>query len=96
MNNNAFRKQQFNFVSDLRILENQRNTLLDRLLTFEEVSLRNADLIIENADLLYKNGEIEYLEYIKSIGQAIDMKLGYLDSLNDYNKVTMQMNYLIK
>ncbi len=96
MYNNAFRRQELNFISDLMILQNQRNTLLDRLVTFEEVSLRNADLITENADLLYKNGEIEYLEYIRSIGQAINMKLGYLDSLYDYDVVTLKMNYLIK
>jgi cobalt-zinc-cadmium resistance protein CzcA len=96
MYNNSYRKQRFNVLSDLMILKNQQITLLDRLQTYEEISLRNADLIIENADLLYRNGEIEYLEYIRSIGQAINMKLGYLDSLYDYDVVTLKMNYLIK
>ncbi len=96
MYNNSYQRQRLKIMSEWNILESQRNTLLDRLITFEEVSLRNADLIIENADLLYKNGEIEYLEYIRSIGQAINMKLGYLDSLNDYNQVTLQMKYLLK
>jgi len=96
MYNNSYQKQRFNVLSNLMILKNQQNTLLDRLQTYQEVSLRNADLIMENADLLYKNGEIEYLEYIRSIGQAINMKLGYLDSLYDYDVVTLKMNYLIK
>jgi cobalt-zinc-cadmium resistance protein CzcA len=96
MYNNSFQKQRFNLLSDLMVFRNQQNTLLDRLQTYEEISLRNADLIIENADLLYKNGEIEYLEYIRSIGQAINMKLGYLDSLYDYDVVTLKINFLIK
>jgi len=96
MYNNSYQKQRFNVLSDLLVLKNQQITLLDRLQTYEEVSLKNADLIIENADLLYRNGEIEYLEYIRSIGQAINMKLGYLDSLYDYDVVTLKMNYLIK
>jgi cobalt-zinc-cadmium resistance protein CzcA len=83
-------------LSDLRVLDVQRNTLIDQLETFELVSLRNANLIMDNADLLYKNGEIEYLEYIRSIGQAISMKLNYLDNLHEYNLVTLKMNYLVK
>jgi len=94
--NNAFQQQYLSMLADLRVLSNQRNTLLDMLDTYERVSLRNADLIMENADLLFKNGEIEYLEYITSIGQALSMKLVYLDSINEYNLVTLKMNYLVK
>ena len=83
-------------MRDLTVLNKQRNTLIDKLETYENVSLRNAELILENADLLYRNGEIEYLEYIRSVGQAISMKLSYLDNLHEYNTVTLKMNYLVK
>jgi len=96
MENNRFRQQYLTILSDLRVLSNQRNTLINMIESYEKVSLHNADLIMENADLLYKNGEIEYLEFIRSIGQAISMKLSYLDSLNEYNLVTLKMNYLVK
>ena len=96
MMNNAFQQRRFGMRSDLKVLNNQRNMLIDKIATYERISLRNAELISENADLLYKNGEIEYLEYIRSIGQAITMKLSYLDNLNDYNLITLKMNYLVK
>lgn len=96
MSNNAFQQQKFSMMSDLRVLNNQRNTLIDKIETYERTSLKNADLIMENAELLYRNGEIEYLEYIRSIGQAISMKLSYLDNLHEYNKITQKMNYLVK
>ena len=83
-------------MSDLKVLNNQRNTLIDKISTYESTSLRNAELIIENAELLYRNGEIEYLEYIRSIGQAISMKLSYVDNLHEYNMITQKMNYLVK
>ena len=83
-------------ISDLKVLSSQRNILIDKIETYERTSLRNADLIMENAELLYRNGEIEYLEYIRSIGQAISMKLSYLDNLNEYNQVTQKMNYVVK
>ena len=93
---NAFRQQRFNMLSDLIVLNNQRNTLLERMNSYERVSLRNAGLISQNANLLFQNGEIEYLEYIRSIGQAISIRLGYLDTVHEYNRVTLQMNYLVK
>ncbi len=96
MENNRFRQQYLTILSDLRVLNNQRNTLINAIDSYERVSLPNANLIMENADLLYKNGEIEYLEFIRSIGQAISMKLSYLDTLHQYNLVTLKMNYLVK
>jgi len=96
MSSNAFQQQKFSMMSDLKVLNNQRQTLIDKIETYERTSLKNADLIMENAELLYRNGEIEYLEYIRSIGQAISMKLSYLDNLHEYNQITQKMNYLVK
>ncbi len=93
---NSFKQQRFSMISDLKVLNNLRNILLDKIDSYERISLKNADLIMSNADLLYKNGEIEYLEYIRSIGQAISMKLNYLDNLNEYNQATLKINYIIK
>ena len=93
---NKVQKHRFSMLSDLKVLSDQRNALMEKLDSYEKVSLKNADLIMENADLLYKNGEIEYLEYIRSIGQAISMKLNYLDNLHECNLVTLKMNYLVK
>ena len=96
MSSNAFEQRKFSMLSDLKVLNAQRNTLADKLETYERSSLKNAGLIMENADLLYRNGEIEYLEYIRSIGQAISIKLNYLDNLHELNQVTLRMNYLVK
>ena len=96
ISSNTYMRQKHQLVSDLKTLNKQRTTLQDKLETYENISLRNAELIVENADLLYRNGEIEYLEYIRSIGQAINMRLNYLDNLYEYNLVTLRMNYLVK
>ena len=96
MSSNAFEQRKFSMLTDLKVLNAQRNTLADKLETYERSSLKNAGLIMENADVLYRNGEIEYLEYIRSIGQAISIKLNYLDNLHELNRVTLRMNYLVK
>ncbi|NJN25402.1 MAG: CusA/CzcA family heavy metal efflux RND transporter [Cyclobacteriaceae bacterium] len=93
---NVVEQRGFELASELKVLNTRRRTLADKLLTYERNMLKNASLIIENAGLLYRNGEIEYLEYIRSISQAIDIKLNYLDNLNELNQLTIQMNYLIK
>lgn len=94
--NNAFQQKRFSMMSDLRTLNKQRITLSEKLETYERTSLKQADLIMDNAELLYRSGEIEYLEYIRSIGQAITIKLNYLDNLNEFNQVTLRINYLVK
>lgn len=93
---NTYQLQRFSIVNDLQVLHNQRKTLIEKLDAYERTSLRNANLIMENAGILYKNGEIGYLEYIRSIGQVIQIKLGYLDNLHAYNQVTLKINYLLK
>ena len=94
--NNAFQQKRFSMLSDLQVLYTQRNALADKLETYERTSLKNAGLITLNADLLYRSGEIEYMEYIRSIGQAISIKLNYLDNLQEFNRATLRMNYLVK
>lgn len=96
VNQNAYQRQQFQMISDLQVLNDQRNMLIDKINTYQRTALRNAEIIVENAELLYKNGEIEYLEFIRSIGQAISMRLNYLDNIYEYNQVTLKMNYLLK
>ena len=61
---------------------------------YEEAALVQSDLIIKNAALGYYAGEIEYIEFLENTRQGFDIKLGYLEALNDYNQVVIQLEYL--
>lgn len=50
--------------------------------------------IIKMAELSYKQGEIDIFKYLQSIETASQLKLNYLQSLNDYNQTVIKLNYL--
>ena len=54
----------------------------------------NANLIQTQAQNSFQAGEIGYLEFFQAINQARTIKLNYLQTLNQYNQATIEMDYL--
>jgi cobalt-zinc-cadmium resistance protein CzcA len=64
------------------------------LLEFYETSgLKQAEEIISAATLSYRSGEISFAELGQFLSQAIGIRQGYLDVLNQYNQSAIQFNY---
>jgi len=61
---------------------------------YEEEGTVISDEILKTATLSFKNGEINYFQYILSLENAYEIKLDYLNSLNDYNQTVIAINYL--
>jgi len=57
---------------------------------FEQTGLQNANLIINTADKQFVGGEINYLQWVILVDQAISIKNEYLDMLNNYNQAVIQ------
>ncbi len=73
---------------------NRKNKLLQsRLKKFETESLLNAESVVLTASKLYESGEIEYMEYIQHINNALDVKKKYLEALYEYNQTINLLNY---
>ncbi|MGB5942689.1 MAG: CusA/CzcA family heavy metal efflux RND transporter [Leeuwenhoekiella sp.] len=53
-----------------------------------------ADELLKTAQSSYKNGEIGFFDYIRTLQNAYDIQLNYLENLNDYNQTVIQLNYL--
>ena len=64
------------------------------LLYYEQEGIALADEILKTAIFSFKNGEIDFFQYIQSVENAYDIKLGYLDNLNQYNQTIIKINYL--
>ena len=62
---------------------------------YEEKAVPQADIIIENANKSFTNGAISYIEFIQAMNQALDIKLNYLKTLNNYNQAVINLEYLI-
>lgn len=61
---------------------------------YESQGLRNADIIIKTADEQFQGGEIDYLQWVILVNQAIGVKSDYLDVLSNYNQAIVQLQKL--
>jgi cobalt-zinc-cadmium resistance protein CzcA len=61
---------------------------------YEDEGTALSDEILKTATLSFKNGEINYFQYILSLENAYEIKLDYLNSLNEYNQSVIAINYL--
>lgn len=67
----------------------------EQLNYYETAGLKQADEIIQNAESNYKYGSISYIDYIQNLTQAFNIKLQYLNALNQYNQSIININYLL-
>ncbi len=89
--------------------ENNRNNILsaynqqlkeyqkwqEQLSYYKNSGLQEAGQILNTAQQSYKYGNISYVEYIQNITQAFNIRLQYLNALNQYNQTVLNINYLI-
>ncbi|TWR29175.1 CusA/CzcA family heavy metal efflux RND transporter [Mucilaginibacter pallidiroseus] len=61
---------------------------------FEGQGLKNADLIVNTADKQFTGGEINYLQWVILIDQAISIRNEYLEVLYNYNLAVIQAQKL--
>ncbi|MFZ9661846.1 MAG: efflux RND transporter permease subunit, partial [Chitinophagaceae bacterium] len=61
---------------------------------YRKTGLSQASLIMTNSILNYKSGEINYMEWISLLSQALKIKLGYLDALKAYQTTITELAYI--
>ena len=61
---------------------------------YENEGLKNATIIIDTANSQLENGDIDYLQWVLVVNQAITIKNEYLDRINDYNKAVINWQTL--
>ncbi|WP_149244132.1 CusA/CzcA family heavy metal efflux RND transporter [Dyadobacter sp. 32] len=58
---------------------------------YRERGLPNASLIVATADQQFQNGEIDYLQWVILVDQAITLRSEHLHALNSYNQSVIQL-----
>ena len=58
---------------------------------YEEQGLKNADLIISVSDEQFQGGDIDFLQWVIVVDQAVNIKNEYLNALNSYNMAVIQL-----
>ncbi len=81
------------FVRNYYYILNKYNTLKERVKYFQTTGLTSAEDIIKKANKMYEAGEIEYIDYIQHINNALDIKEAYINALFEYNQTINLLNY---
>ncbi|QES87883.1 CusA/CzcA family heavy metal efflux RND transporter [Rhizosphaericola mali] len=62
---------------------------------FQKIGKNQADIITKNAALQYKNGEINYLDWLQLMRNAITIYSSYIDQLNAFQLDQIQLQYFL-
>ncbi len=80
--------------SKLKVLKLQLTQLQGALNYYENEGEMLSEEILKTAKGSFKNGEIDFYQYILSLENAYDIKLDYLNKLNEYNQTIIAINFL--
>ncbi|WP_337993472.1 CusA/CzcA family heavy metal efflux RND transporter [Mucilaginibacter sp. KACC 22063] len=82
-----------NITSAYRAADLQYQKYLRAVSYFEGKPLKNAELITNTANQQIAAGNINYLEWVQLVNQAIAIKNDYLEAVRNLNEAVIQLNY---
>ncbi len=94
MANSQYEIAQININSEYQEGITSYKKYLESLNYYESTGLKQAEKIISTATRSYDAGEISYLVYMQSLNQAFEIKINYLETVRNYNRSIIQINYL--
>ena len=90
-----------NYLQEKQVIEKQYQSAyaqyqnyVKTIYYFEQTALKNATLINETANKQFGDGDINYLDWVMLINQAINIKSNYIDAIKALNESIIQLNYL--
>lgn len=89
-----FKEYEIQLNSRFDALNVKMNQVNSALAYYEQEGAVLSDEILKTANGSFKNGEIDFYQYIQSLEGAFEIKLDYLNQLNEYNKIVIDINYL--
>jgi cobalt-zinc-cadmium resistance protein CzcA len=92
-NNYAAGLQQFKSEYERSVGNYNKN--LQTVLYYENTALKNAETIIRTADIQFRNGEINYLEWVLLVNNAITIQNQYIDATNRLAQAIITVNSFI-
>ncbi|REC45305.1 CusA/CzcA family heavy metal efflux RND transporter [Chryseobacterium pennipullorum] len=81
---NRLRQQLNNLVNQQKIIEN-----------YEQKQLPKSEIILKTAQKQMDAGEINYLDWVILVNQAVKIKADYIDQLEKLNQTGAELNFLI-
>ena len=77
-------------------LKNELNKHRDAIDFYNNKGKKLSDEIIRTASKSYQTGEIDFYPFVMSVENALRLTLDYYQSVMNYNKTALDINYLVK
>lgn len=88
---NNLENKKFEIEKQVDMLLFELNKCFKQIVYYKEYALIEADTRIKVVTSEFEKEEIDYLEYIEGIAAASEIKLEYLDLINNYNQIAFQL-----
>lgn len=85
---------EFNLQNQLKKAREICQSNLEIVSKYESSDLKNADVITETAKRQFIGGEINYLEFVILVNQAVQLKNNYTDAVWKLNQSAIELEYL--
>mgnify|MGYP002759402521 FL=1 len=91
---NELKNAEFNLNNQLKKANEIYQASLDIVSRYETSELKNADTITETARRQFLAGEINYLDFVILVNQAVALKNNYADAVWKLNQSAIEFEYL--
>lgn len=85
--------QNFETAYKRALLQYQKNN--EAVAYFEKTALKNADIITTSVNNKFINGDINYLEWVMLMNQAISIQSDYIEAVKNLNESAVEINSFI-
>ena len=85
------RNLETNFAQVMKQYQKYQNAVL----YFENTALKNAETLKTTANKQFLNGEINYLEWVLLMNQAISIQSDYIEAIRNRNNAVAEINYYL-
>jgi cobalt-zinc-cadmium resistance protein CzcA len=92
---NQFDQQQRNVRGEVSALVQEVKKLQQTIDYYQSSALPQAAEITRQAKRGFQAGEIGYVEYLQGVSTANDLRIGYLQTVNDYNQQVIRLEYVL-
>lgn len=76
---------------DYRLWYNRLQNATKKLQYYNGENIDKANEIVRLSTTEYENGEINYVEYVNALNEAIDMRMKQADVINEYNEAVLAL-----
>ncbi|MCL7987563.1 CusA/CzcA family heavy metal efflux RND transporter [Sphingobacterium sp. lm-10] len=88
------KQQTLRVRNDRNNMEEELEQSREILSYYEQIGLKQANLIFETADKKFDAGDIDYIQWVILVNQAITLQNEYINALNNTNQAKIQLSKL--